>query len=303
MPTRTRFPRRRRRTGAAAQYEVFGAAQPPWRVRWAKGAYEWLSIPFAATFLLSGKIHDAYAMSWWQKVRLAHRLYRNTQVLPTLTSYRAHLAMAAKLLGTSPKTKGVVVECGCFQGGATANLSILCDLVDRELIVYDSFEGLPPAEDSDRYAPAEGEGFLRAELDDVRANVAAPRRDRALHVPQGLVRPDAPAAHRADRARLPRRRLPGQPPHLREGALASPHQARPRLHRRVRVRRLLRPVLLRVVVAHPPRPRSARDHGRRHGRRGRPVLPRPLPRHPDAGEHEPRLHAQGPPGSVDLRAA
>ncbi|HRW36589.1 MAG: class I SAM-dependent methyltransferase [Acidimicrobiales bacterium] len=173
MPTRTRFPRRRRRTGTAAQYEVFGATLPPRRVRWAKGAYEWLSIPFAATFLLSGKIHEAYAMSWWQKVRLAHRLYRNTQVLPTLTSYRAHLAMAAKLLGTSPKTKGVVVECGCFQGGATANLSILCDLVDRDLIVYDSFEGLPPAEETDRYASAEGEGFLRAELDDVKANVAA----------------------------------------------------------------------------------------------------------------------------------
>jgi hypothetical protein len=163
---------RRRRTGAAAQYEVFGAAPPPRRVRLVKAAYEWLSIPFAATSLLSGPIHDDYAMSWWAKVRLAHRLYRNTQVLPTLTSYRAHLAMAAKLLATSPKTKGVVVECGCYLGGATANLSILCDLVGRDLIVYDSFEGLPPAEETDRYATPEGEGFLAAPIDQVRANVA-----------------------------------------------------------------------------------------------------------------------------------
>lgn len=163
----------RRRTGAAAQYEVFGATPPARRVRWFNAAYEWASIPYAATVLLSGRIHDEYRMSWFDKVRLAHRLYRNTQVLPTLTSYRAHLAMAAKLLETSPKTKGVVVECGCYLGGATANLSIICDLVGRDLIVYDSFEGLPPAQDTDRYALPEGEGFLAAPIEQVKANVAA----------------------------------------------------------------------------------------------------------------------------------
>ena len=41
--------------------------------------------------------------------------------------------------------EGVVVECGCFLGGSTANLSLVCEVVGRELIVYDSFEGLPAA--------------------------------------------------------------------------------------------------------------------------------------------------------------
>ena len=64
-----------------------------------------------------------------------------------------------------------MVECGCFLGGSTANLSLVCDIVGRELIVYDSFEGLPPPEADDKYAKAEATGFLRAELELVKRNV------------------------------------------------------------------------------------------------------------------------------------
>jgi hypothetical protein len=173
MAARTRLPWRRRRGGVRAQAEVFGAARLPWRIRTAKRAYELLSLPWAVTFLLGGPIHEAYAMTWRRKLALGYRMYRNAQTLPTMTSYRAHLAMAAKLLETSPKVKGAVVECGCFLGGATANLSLVCDIVDRDLIVYDSFEGLPAAEETDRYAKPEAEGFLAAPLDQVKANVAA----------------------------------------------------------------------------------------------------------------------------------
>ncbi len=38
---------------------------------------------------------------------------------------------------------GSVIECGCFAGGSTAKLSILAKLTGRELVVFDSFEGLP----------------------------------------------------------------------------------------------------------------------------------------------------------------
>ena len=138
-----------------------------------KGAYEWLSVPLAVTFLLSGPIHPDYAMTWRRKLRLGYRMYRNTQALPTMTSYRAHLAMAAKILETSPKIKGAVVECGCYLGGATANLSLVCHIVGRDLLVYDSFEGLPKAEPTDRYASEVGEGFLKADLDLVKENVAS----------------------------------------------------------------------------------------------------------------------------------
>jgi O-methyltransferase len=39
---------------------------------------------------------------------------------------------------------GDIVECGCFKGGSTATLSIIAKILGRRLIVFDSFEGLPP---------------------------------------------------------------------------------------------------------------------------------------------------------------
>ncbi|MDQ1511022.1 MAG: O-methyltransferase, partial [Actinomycetota bacterium] len=78
--------------------------------------------------------------------------------------------IAAKLLELPPTLEGVVVECGCWQGGTTANLSVICDVVGRDLIVYDSFEGLPAPETLDNME-ARVEGGFRGELDEVRENV------------------------------------------------------------------------------------------------------------------------------------
>jgi len=115
-------------------------------------------------------IHAGYNATWWRLYRLARRLRRNGKHIKTGSSYRAHLAMAAKLLEIPPETPGVVVECGCYRGGSTANLSLICDLVGRELIVYDSFEGLPQEESGDRYADS-SQGYFRGELDVVTDNV------------------------------------------------------------------------------------------------------------------------------------
>jgi O-methyltransferase len=38
---------------------------------------------------------------------------------------------------------GAIVECGCYTGGSTAKLSILADVTGRDLVAFDSFEGLP----------------------------------------------------------------------------------------------------------------------------------------------------------------
>ena len=138
-----------------------------------KRAYPVLTLPLAVTFLLSNReIQPEYEMTWLRRIRLALRLYRNTCRVFTGCSYRAHLTMATKLLEVPSTTEGVVVECGSYLGGTTANLSIICDLVGRDLIVYDSFQGLPPAKPNDAYASDAGEGFLHGELETVRSNVA-----------------------------------------------------------------------------------------------------------------------------------
>lgn len=99
-------------------------------------------------------------------------MLRTVRHVNTATSYKAHLAMAVKLLEVPRDVAGAVVECGCFLGGSTANLSLVCEIARRELIVYDSFEGLPAPQGNDKYARPENTGFLRADLDVVRDNVS-----------------------------------------------------------------------------------------------------------------------------------
>jgi O-methyltransferase len=137
-----------------------------------KSFHRAVTLPFAVLFLFYDRhIHPSYRMTWPKKVRLALRMYRNTRRIPSLTSYKAHLAMAIKLLEIPPEIEGVVVECGCYMGGSTANLSLACEIAGRDLIVYDSFEGLPRAEPGDKYGSPLTEGFLSADIDAVRENV------------------------------------------------------------------------------------------------------------------------------------
>jgi O-methyltransferase len=134
--------------------------------------YERLSLPLTVWMLFTTPTFaKQYAMTWPKKFRLARRIYRNCLHIQTGTSYKGHLAMAYKLLELPPGTEGVVVECGAWLGGATANLSIICELVGRDLIVYDSFEGVPEPEPGDDFPTGTPGGAFRGELDVVQENV------------------------------------------------------------------------------------------------------------------------------------
>lgn len=137
-------------------------------------AFPVVTLPTTVWFLfLNRNIHPEYGMTWWRLSRLAWRMYRNTTRVFTGTSYRSHLAMLAKLLEVPPDVEGVVVECGCFLGGSTVNLSLACEAVGRDLIVYDSYEGLPAGEANDKMARPGGTGVFTGPLEVVKANVAA----------------------------------------------------------------------------------------------------------------------------------
>jgi len=64
----------------------------------------------------------------------------------------------------------IVIEAGCWKGGSTTKLSLVCERLDYRLIVCDSFEGVAP------HAPVEGEfnfsGLYAATEDEVRTNLA-----------------------------------------------------------------------------------------------------------------------------------
>jgi len=71
---------------------------------------------------------------------------------------------------------GDVVELGCFKGGSTARLSLICAKAGKRLLVFDSFEGLPDPEPWDAEHQIGRprifrQGEYAAALDEVRTNV------------------------------------------------------------------------------------------------------------------------------------
>jgi hypothetical protein len=110
---------------------------------------------------------------------VAPRFVWNSLRVEAASSYSEHLAIAAHVVGVHAQTEGCVIECGCYKGGSTVNLSLVAALVGRELHVFDSFEGLPapPAGGGENVLHHERttntyeRGMYAASLEEVRENV------------------------------------------------------------------------------------------------------------------------------------
>ena len=133
--------------------------------------YYALTVPISIFFILnSASIHPDYKLSFFKKYRLGLRMFLNKLRVPTGTSYKSHLAMALKILETPPEQPGDIVECGTWKGGSAANLSLICRIVGRKLLIFDSFEGLPEGDESDRQAVYQT-GDYCGPLDEVKKNI------------------------------------------------------------------------------------------------------------------------------------
>ena len=77
-------------------------------------------------------------------------MYRNRFRIVTASGLLDQVVMVTEILKVPKDVKGVVVECGSYQGGSTTNFSLVCALVGRELHVFDSFAGLPEPSEADK---------------------------------------------------------------------------------------------------------------------------------------------------------
>lgn len=120
-----------------------------------------------------------YDIGFTTKFLVAAKMLRNNRSIPTGSTFLEHLVMATKILNTPRSVDGAIVECGCYKGGSTANLSLVASLCDRDLVVFDSFDGMPKPSDRDREhtlinsgeVHTYDEGAWRASLAEVKANV------------------------------------------------------------------------------------------------------------------------------------
>ena len=72
---------------------------------------------------------------------LVRKFERIDQEVPIASSPTDGLFLAEMLLNM--QADGDIVEFGCYAGGSSAKLSLITKLLNRKLIVFDSFEGLP----------------------------------------------------------------------------------------------------------------------------------------------------------------
>jgi O-methyltransferase len=109
-----------------------------------------LAAPVYLSYFFKKEVGIHYGVGFWEKVRMVLRFRRNTRKVITASSWLEHVQLAAYIFSVPAQAAGDVIECGCYKGGSTVNLSLVCGRVKRKLIVCDSFEGLPPCEERDK---------------------------------------------------------------------------------------------------------------------------------------------------------
>ncbi|HTR89532.1 MAG TPA: TylF/MycF/NovP-related O-methyltransferase, partial [Solirubrobacteraceae bacterium] len=137
-------------------------------------------MPLLIAFLGDSGLGREYRAGFWTKLKLCLRFKRNIGRVETLSSIREHIELARAILSVPPDVPGDVVECGCYVGGSSVNISLVCQLVGRRLVICDSFEGLPEPSEYDRehlnlHSGSSDEyykGRFAASLGTVRANIA-----------------------------------------------------------------------------------------------------------------------------------
>jgi len=81
-------------------------------------------------------------------------------------SNRQMLEVISAALSFSGDPEGCIVQAGCYKGGSTAKMSIAANMVQRQLIVFDSFEGMP--ENNEHLGKGEWSGTLEEVQDNLR---------------------------------------------------------------------------------------------------------------------------------------
>jgi O-methyltransferase len=126
-----------------------------------------------ASILLNS--HSRISLS--DRLRVTGQARRITRGVQCASSEDEALAFMQAILALPPGEPGVVVEAGCYKGGATAKFSLAAKLAGRQLVVFDSFRGIPDnTEEHDRNIfgghARFAEGDYCGSLAEVRANVS-----------------------------------------------------------------------------------------------------------------------------------
>lgn len=133
----------------------------------------WRDVEAILGFLAS----DHRDLPFVKRCALASRLRAISRAIDCPHTESEILSYIRSILSLDASTRGCLVEAGCYKGGSTAKFSIAAKVARRELVVFDSFQGIP------RHAEDHGtnifgrpvtfaEGEYTGSLDEVTRNVS-----------------------------------------------------------------------------------------------------------------------------------
>jgi len=82
-------------------------------------------------------------LTFGKRLAFARRLARISQNVLCPHNQSQIIAFLSAFLALPPEKEGCIVEAGSYKGGSTAKFSIGARMVNRQLVAFDSFEGLP----------------------------------------------------------------------------------------------------------------------------------------------------------------
>ncbi len=131
-----------------------------------------LDIPPILQFLTNSTLGISAA----DRVRFIRRILEVHRKVDCPHTNAEILAFVTRIFELGPNMEAAFVEAGCFKGGSSAKFSIACAMVGRQLILCDSFQGIPSNSEehgktifgSDAEFP---EGSYVGTLDEVKRNI------------------------------------------------------------------------------------------------------------------------------------
>lgn len=117
-----------------------------------------------------------FEMPLTRRIQLALGMYKVSRHVECAHAEWEILSFAHAFLTLPASVPGVLVEAGCFKGGSSAKFSLFARTVGRELVIFDSFAGIPDNnEDHGIHTPGGRPAFAMGDycgdLGEVRENV------------------------------------------------------------------------------------------------------------------------------------
>ncbi len=120
-----------------------------------------------------------YGLNQKDKLNILKKFINIIKNVDSATSLETHVMLAKYLLNIPKSKKNYVVECGSFKGASSCSLSLICKLIGKKLIIYDSFEGLPSASRNNKtyyhhlkITENYKKGMYRGSLETVKKNIS-----------------------------------------------------------------------------------------------------------------------------------